>query len=100
MNHQKTLQNIKQLYDQGDITQIVDNTVWLFKNALKLGYNAMELFERTNDLGVKPNELGIAFGVALKQTDNSSLSKTDQELKKKMIQKFSKEIKHWEKGLD
>lgn len=100
MNHQKTLQNIKHLYDEGDTTQIIDNTVWLFKNALKLGYNAIELFERTNDLGVKPNELGVAFGIALKQTDNSSLSKTDQEIKKKMLQKFNIEIKEWEKGLD
>jgi len=91
---------IKEHYDKGETELVIERTVWIFKMSLKLGYNTLELYQRTNDLGVKPTELGISMALSLKQTEDSVLSKIDLQLKKEFLKKYAEPIKVWEEGLN
>ena len=99
MNNQSIIDNIKNLYDNGDIQEIIKKTVWLFKASLQLRYSTGELYTRTHDLGIKPNEMGISLAIALNQTDTSVLHLKDIAIKEKLLTEMSKEIKTWEKGI-
>ncbi len=90
---------IKEHYDKDETELVIERTVWIFKMSLKLGYNTLQLYQRTSDLGVKPTELGISMALSLKQTDNSFLSEKDQQLKKEILKKYEEPIKVWEEGL-
>ncbi len=98
-NIQTSIDNIKTLYESGDIQEIIERNVFVFKSALDLGFNIMECYQRTHDLGIKPNEMGISIAIALKQIDDSKLSKLDIEIKKKILIENSEALKTWEQGL-
>lgn len=91
---------IKEHYDKNETELVIERTVWIFKMSLKLGYNTLELYQRTNDLGVKPTEMGISLALSLKQTEDSFLSEKDRELKKVFMKKFAEPIKVWEEGME
>jgi len=99
LDRQIIIDNIKKLYENDDIQQIIERNVFLFKSALDLGFNIMDCYLRTHDLGIKPNEMGISVAIALKQTDDSKLSKTDVAIKQKILLENSEALKSWEEGL-
>lgn len=97
MNNQSVIENIRVLYKNGETDRLIEKTVWLFKTSLSFGYNIGQLYTRSHDLGIKPTEMGISIALALKQTDNSVLCKTDVIIKNKLLKTLSKEIETWEK---
>lgn len=99
MNNQTLIDNIKELYKAGDIEEIIKRNVFLFTNCLELGYNTKELYQRTHDLGIKPNEMGISLAVSLNRIDNTKLNETDVKIKEKLNNDLGKEIKEWSEVL-
>ena len=99
MNQQLAIDNIKKLYEQDDIQEIITRTVFLFKSVLNLGYNVGDCYFRTHDLGIKPNEMGISIALALKQTDDSKLTQKDLIIKKVVLKENQQALSEWEKGI-
>ena len=98
--NQQVLDNIKELYKQDNIPEIISRTVFLMKTALELGYNVGECYTRTHDYGIKPNEMGISLAIVLKQIDSSKLSQKDLLIKTKILKEYQEAISTWEKGLE
>ncbi|MEK0338039.1 MAG: hypothetical protein QQN41_11455 [Nitrosopumilus sp.] len=83
----KIIEQIKVLYELGDDGkyEIIKRTVWVCKCLLELGKSGKNCVDFHMDKGIKPLELGVGFSVALTETDDSYLSKLDQELKRKIL---------------
>ena len=83
----KIVEQIKILYELGDGGQyeIIQRTIWVCKSLLLLGKSGKSCVDFHMDKGVKPLELGVAFTVALTETEDEYLSKIDVELKEKIL---------------
>lgn len=66
---------------------------------LTVGMNSQKITFKMIDLGVKPQELGLAMALAFKNTDDKWLSDIDKDIKKIVIENHSQMIKELEELL-
>ena len=76
------INTINSLYAKNDKSAIIEKTMISIEMGLALGCNTGFMCTRMIDLGVKPQELGLAVVLALKNADDSILCETDRIIKK------------------
>ena len=87
---------IAEHYEKKENFSIVEKTELAIEFLLTLGMNSQQITFKMIDLGVKPTELGLSMALALKNTDDSSLSELDREIKVKVLEAHSEMIKELE----
>jgi len=85
------IKKIKMLYELGDggKYEIIQRTIFIIENALKMGKNGKFCIDRMMDKGVRPLELGIALSVAITRVSPAYLNGIDSSIRAKILNEHS-----------
>ena len=84
-------------YEKEENVELIKKTHLGIELMLLVGLNTRDITLRFYDLGLKPDELGIAMAIALHNTPDKALSKLDQKVKKMTLATAKDMIDDWEK---